>query len=241
MAPKRSQSKSVSAEEQPTLDSLVVDVTANTLDSLVIPTYEFYGATSLPEVAELTSIDDDKLASILKKTASQDFQFRHTGPEFKTKKGNKYLFKLSDVVLSGVINGSRDQSFSFTSVSNVKLPFKISELQQAKIDRWYQKMFPGLIYKPTSLYNDPNYVEPHSCRPYSVLQSGLSQMKVNVRRTCTIQLEGEKPAQLGDTMQDQYHDYHGDVYIWVSDMWIMNGTYGLKFEVVNIEVKNKLF
>lgn len=241
MAPKKSQSKSEDISvNQPTLESLVQHV--DPLDQLVIPINEVYGASQLKEIAELTSIDDDKLCEMVKKSIDGVYQFRHTGPGRFKSVGNKYLFKLSDVQFSGVVDGGyNDKAFSFTSVRNVKLPFKISEIQQAKFDRWYKKMFEGLVYKPSELYSDRSYKASHSCRPYGLMKSGLAQMKVNVRHQCPIKINDEEPRPLGETMQDHYNDYRGDVYIWVSDMWLMDGTYGLKYEVVNIDVKNKFF
>ena len=224
---------------QQTLDSMIVDP----LDALVIPTRELYGAGKLEEIAELTSIDDEKLCEVVKMTIDGIYQFRHAGPGRFKSFGNKFLFKLSDVQLSGVVDGGsfKEKAFSFTSVRNVKLPFKISEIQQAKFDRWYKKMFAGLEYKPGELYANRDYKEAHSCRPYSVLKSGLPQMKMNVRHQCPIKINDAEARPIGETMQDAYNDYKGDVYVWISDMWLMDGTYGLKFEVVNIEVKNKLF
>jgi len=159
--------------------------------------------------------------------------------------GKHRMFKLSDVLLEGLETNYKATNMSSLFKSEapkttLKLPIHITNDHTEKIDQWYAEAFPGLAYKPSELYKDESCKDAYSCKPYKQGETGSNVMRSMINADTLLCVNGKAIDFLSKVDPTYYRGLPCTVYVWVSSIWLMNGTYGYKFVVTRVDVTNNM-
>lgn len=216
----------------------VSEAIEETVNATPIPLYKSFVVseeTGFGGVGDLTEIADSDLAS------KSHYVIGERGEVLDPSKIR--MFKLQNVDLRCVVdmtNQHAKKTFNWVPKNVVsqkmRLPISIAPDYAFKFDNWYTSAFPNRPYKNSADFSNDNFKEPTCCKPYKYEELTNSfTMRVDIDQTCDVVIGGQQK-KFGDLALGEYLNKKADVYIWVSDVWMMNNCYGYSFKIVNISI-----